>query len=202
MAAELFLIRHGSNDWLGRALAGREPGVGLNEEGRAQAEKVARRLEGEEIGAIYSSPLERAMQTAEPLSARLGKSVETCDELSEIDLGRWSGMALDALKSDRLWLRYCDSRSDTAPLGGELSAEVQARMVRAAHEIARRHDGRRAAIFSHADPIKVLLMHCLGMPLDMIFRLEISPGGISLIRIGDCAPEVLLVNEVVAPSAR
>src|SRR5436305_11011237 len=92
--ATFFLIRHGANDLLDRAIAGRLPGVHLNAHGRQQAERLAERLAQEPIRRIYSSPLERARETAQPLADRLGLEMRIAPELNEIDFGDWAGQAL------------------------------------------------------------------------------------------------------------
>jgi len=100
----ILLIRHGENEYVAKGrLAGRLPGVHLNERGRQQAEAVADFLSKAPIKAIYSSPLERCVETAQPLSERLGLPVILRDNLLEIDFGDWQNKTLKQLRRRKLW---------------------------------------------------------------------------------------------------
>lgn len=107
------LIRHGMTDLVDKAVSGWTPGVHLNDEGRAQAAKLAERLAGAEVKAIYSSPLERARETAEPISRRFGLEVQIVEEVGEIVLGEWTGRELSDLNNEPLWRRFNSLRSLT-----------------------------------------------------------------------------------------
>src|SRR5918992_2747326 len=97
------LIRHATNSWVGKRLAGDIPGVPLNDEGRDQARRLVDRLRGVRIDAIYSSPLERAIDTAEPLASALGLAVRARHRLIEVGFGQWTGREIASLESDPLW---------------------------------------------------------------------------------------------------
>src|SRR5512135_675623 len=84
------LIRHGQHGLLGRVLAGRMPGVGLTERGRAEIAAVAERLAGETIAALYASPLQRTRESAEIVAERLGLGIEFRDDVIELDFGEWT----------------------------------------------------------------------------------------------------------------
>ena len=191
---EIFLIRHAANDWVGRALAGWTPGVHLNAEGRRQAQWLAPALSASGIGAIYSSPLDRAMETAEPLADALGLKVEPREEFGEIRFGDWTGREIAAMESDPLWQRFNRFRSSTRIPGGETMLEVQQRMV-SGLEGLRRDDGKRVAVFSHGDPIRAALAHFAGIPLDLLDRLEVAPASVSRIGLADWGARVISVNE-------
>ncbi|HEX8985597.1 MAG TPA: histidine phosphatase family protein [Bryobacteraceae bacterium] len=195
MSTRVLLIRHGDNDFVGRTLAGWLPGVHLNRSGRRQAEKLAERLSGAPIRAIYTSPLERTCETAAPLAARLGLELRISEGLGEVRLGEWTGRAIRDLEDDPQWRRFNAARSSTRIPGGELMLEVQARMVEAFEGFRRNHPDSMVAAFSHGDPIRVLLLDALGMPLDYIHRLEISTAGVSVIELNEWGPTVLRVND-------
>lgn len=188
----IYLIRHGAYDLLGRRLVGRTPGVHLNDEGTQQARRVGERLAAKGIDAIYSSPMERARETAEPLSERIGLRVALCDGLTELEMGGWSDRSLDDLGSDPNWRRWHESRTCANPPGGETILQVQARMIEAVEDLRRQHSS--IAIFSHGDPIRTVLAFYAGLHLDMCHRLILDPATISTIRIEDGGPEILALN--------
>jgi probable phosphoglycerate mutase len=188
------LIRHGSTDWVGKALAGRLPGIGLDSAGRKQAQDVASRLADRSIRAIYSSPLQRAVETAGPLAERLGLPVQVREAFTEIDIGQWQGMKIADLEPDTHWRRFNSQRGCTDAPGGELMLQVQTRMATELENLRRRHREEAVAVFSHADVIKAALMLYLNIPLDCHLRLEISPASVNVLELADWGPRVLAVN--------
>jgi probable phosphomutase (TIGR03848 family) len=188
------LIRHGSTATVGKSLAGRLPGVPLDAIGQRQAHELAVRLAERAIAAIYSSPLERAVLTAEPLAKRIGHRVQIRENLIEIDFGSWQGMTLDQLNDDPLWPRFNTMRGSVGAPAGETMLEVQARMAKELDNLRQRHDGETVAVFSHADVIKAALMLYMNMPLDCHSRLEISPASVSILELADWGPRIMSVN--------
>lgn len=188
------LLRHADHGLLGRALAGRQPGVHLNATGEAQAARLAERLGKMRIDAIFSGPLERARETAAPLAARTGLELQIAAEFDEIDFGEWTGQAFDALAPDPRWHQFNTLRSATAPPGGESMLQVQARLVRKLGELCEIFPRGCVAIFSHGDVIKALLAHFAGIPLDLFHRIEISPASLSILTLDDSGPRILLIN--------
>jgi broad specificity phosphatase PhoE len=191
--ALFYLVRHGRNDLLGKALAARLPGVHLNAQGRAEAEAIAGALANKGIERILSSPLERARETAEPLAKRLGKEIEISEQINELGFGDWAGKSMQELELLPEWKLFNSFRTGTHPPGGETMLELQARMV-AAVEHCRQADQKTFAFFSHADPIRALLSYYLGMPLEMFSRIEISPGTCSLLRVEHWGAQILAMN--------
>jgi probable phosphoglycerate mutase len=190
------LIRHGETDELGKELSGRRPGVRLNAAGRRQAEQLAGRLAGEGVAAVYSGPLERARETAQPLAERLGLEVRTAAELDEIDLGEWSGQLFEALAGREDWRLFNTARSCSRPPCGELMLEVQARAVAFIQRLCGERPEAAVALVSHSDVIKAVLAYYLGLPLDLAQRLEISPASVSVLALAEEGPRVLCVNSV------
>lgn len=189
------LIRHALNDTVGSRLAGWQAGVHLNAEGGRQAEGLASRLAGAPLAAVYSSPLERAVETAEPLARARGVEVRVADEFGEMRCGGWTGRTFGELDADPLWRRFNAFRSGTRPPGGETMLEVQARMLAGLERLGAAHADEAVAVVSHADPIKAVIAHFAGMPLDFFLRLEISPASVSVVGLGPYAPRILLVND-------
>ncbi len=188
------LIRHGLNDYVGRRLAGRLPGIHLNAVGRRQANELASRLDGQPIDAIYSSPLERATETAAPLAQRRGLKVETVESLTEINFGHWSGRLISELDQDGDWQKFIHFRSGMRIPGGELRIESQQRVVDFIQRLHETLPGKNVALVSHADVIKAALIFYLGAPLDYLARIEIDPASISIIELDETNARILAVN--------
>lgn len=193
-----FLIRHGANDFVGKSIAGRMPGVHLNAEGRRQAGRLAEKLSREPIQKIFSSPLERAIETAKPLAERLGLQIQISEAFNEIDFGDWTGLSLDELSPLAEWRRWNSLRTGTRIPNGELILEVQTRMVKEIEQIRRENPNGSVAIFSHGDPIRSALFYFLGVSLDSFQRVEISPASISVLTIDEYSARILRLNDETA----
>lgn len=190
-----YLIRHGSNDVLGKALAARLPNVHLNAQGREEARRTAEALKHKGITRIISSPLERTRETAGALAERLGLRIEIQEDIHEIGFGDWAGKTMTELESLPGWKAFNNYRSGTRIPNGELMLETQHRVVTRLERLRTEDPDAVFALFSHGDPIKVALGFYLGIPLDLLFsRLEISPGSYSVLRLEDWGPQILGVN--------
>jgi broad specificity phosphatase PhoE len=189
-----FLVRHGSNDWLGKGLAGRLPNVHLNEQGRAEALAVGDKLAAFQIDQIVSSPMERARETAEPLAQRLGLKTEIAPEFNEIDFGQWAGAKLEDLAKSSEWALFNSFRIGTSAPQGETMLQLQSRFVHKMMQLRAEHPARNIAIFSHQDPIRTALCYWMGMPLDFYHRLVIHPASYSILRVHHDAVELLGLN--------
>ncbi|MET1156697.1 MSMEG_4193 family putative phosphomutase [Arthrobacter sp.] len=196
----LLLVRHGETPTTGTVLPGRAPGLHLSDRGRAQAERVAERLAGLSISALFSSPLERARETAEPTAARTGLAVTHDDGLLECEFGEWTGSAIADLAALPEWQTVQHSPSAFRFPNGESFPEMQARIVGALEALRTAHAGFVVVCFSHADPIKAAVAHALGTPLDLFQRIVISPGSVSVISFVEGQdPAVLMVNSTAEP---
>ncbi|MEO3934565.1 histidine phosphatase family protein [Micrococcaceae bacterium Sec7.4] len=196
----LLLVRHGQTPTTGTVLPGRAPGLHLSDRGRAQAERVSERLSGLPVDALYSSPLERACETAEPTATRTGLAVKHYDELLECDFGGWTGSAITDLAALPEWQTVQHSPSQFRFPDGESFPEMQARIVGAMEALCSAHAGGVVVCFSHADPIKAAVVHALGTPLDLFQRIVISPGSVSAITFVEGQdPAVHMVNSTSEP---
>ena len=191
---KLLLIRHGLTDWVGKRLPGRTPGIHLNEEGSAQVGALARRLAGLPLAAVYSSPLERALETARPLAASHGVRLEVREALVEVDCGEWAGRDLEALHSESLWLVIRAYPSAARFPGGESLREARDRMVALLDGIRNAHQGQMVAVVSHSDPIRLAAAHYAGMALDLFQRLVISPASVTAFDLADLGPRLICLN--------
>ena len=196
----ILLIRHGENNMVGKRLAGRLPRVHLNEKGKQQALQIAQALAKAPITAIYSSPLERAVETAEPLAQALGQTIQMAPGLIELDYGDWQGKTLKQLSRLKLWKIVQDKPSEMRFPKGESMVEVQNRAVAEVERIAAAHDDKElVACFSHGDIIRLLVAHYLAAPLDEFQRVASNTASISVVMVGKKGrPRVLHVNQVLS----
>ena len=198
-ATTVFLVRHAAHDRVDRVLCGRMPGVGLGEAGRRQADALSQRFAGDDVNAVWTSPLQRARETAEPIAARLGLPARTSDALCEIDFGAWTGQAFDALRDDPRWRRWNEARGSERPPGGESMTEAQTRAAAEVERARAEHPDGRVVLVSHSDVIKAVLAGVLGLPLDVYSRFEVSPASVSALAVWDGGGKVLSMNEAAAP---
>jgi probable phosphoglycerate mutase len=174
------------------------PGVRLGPEGQAQARSLAERLGREPIEAIYTSPVERARETAQFLADRSGRRPGIRDAITEIDFGDWTGRSFAELDDDPRWAAWNSARGVNRPPGGESMLQAQARALGEIERVRREYPGAAAVLVSHADVIKAVLLHALGLSVDAYQRIEISPASVSTLAIGDWGCKVLRMNEAGA----
>ena len=189
-----FLIRHASCSGLGQTLWGRTPGVCLNETGKLQAQRLAERFRGMTLQAIYSSPLERALETAETIARSMNLEVTKNPAFDEINFGEWTGKSFDTLSSDESWRQFNRDRSTTRIPGGESFLEVQTRVVTGLERLTSQHTNARVAIVSHADVIKAAVGYFAATPIDLLQRIEISPGSVSVVAMDKDSVRLLTIN--------
>lgn len=194
---QLVLIRHAQNDFVrtGR-LAGWLPEVHLNEEGQKQAAALGQRLASAKLSAIYSSPLERAVETAQAIADHhAGMQVQAVEGIGEVRFGDWTGKRLMQLARTRLWRVVQSYPSGARFPDGESFFEVQYRMVTTIESLAARHPSGRIAIVAHSDVIKIVLAHYAGVHLDLFQRFVISPASISIVHLGRMGPSIVRIND-------
>ncbi|MHB9030196.1 MAG: histidine phosphatase family protein [Candidatus Latescibacterota bacterium] len=192
--AHFYLVRHGLTDMVDRAIAGRTPDIHLNEQGRLQAEHLVKRFKGIPIDFICSSPLERALETAAPLAKERGLEVRICGGLNEIDFGDWTGWEAPRLNGER-WEQFNAFRSGTRIPRGEMMLEVQSRMISELEKAAGELPEGSIVVVSHSDPIKSVVAHFAGIPLDLFLRLEISPASVSVVTVNRWGPWIARIND-------
>jgi probable phosphoglycerate mutase len=192
------LVRHATNDFVGKAIAGRAPGVKLNEAGRRQADALAARLSSAPVAAIYVSPLERTHETAEPLATRLNLTPRVLTAIHEIDCGEWTGKTFQELDRDPEWRVWVTRRTQARPPNGETIVEAQQRAVDAIMRLRAQHEGETIVLVSHGDVIKAALAHFLRISLDDLETFDIAPVSVSAIHAGADWAQVKLVNDTGA----
>ncbi len=204
--ATVILLRHGRTEAnASGTLAGRTPGVRLDDLGRTQAERAAARLAAVPLAELVSSPLERCKETARVVAAhqatdhRTRPRVHSDKALTECDYGEWQGRKLRELARLALWRTVQTNPSAATFPGGESLPQMQARAVDAvrrrdaAVSAARGADAVWLAV-SHGDVIKSVIADALGMHLDLFQRIQVDPASISVIRYTDARPYVLASN--------
>ncbi len=200
----LLLIRHGETTFnVEQRLPGHLPDVPLTDEGRRQAHRAAVALSAIPLSAVISSPLERARDTAEIIARGWGLPVRLDDRLKDTDSGRWSGQKIDELaKSDPEWRAFVAHPTEPPPsVGVESLAVVMERSVAAVEDVLRNAEpGAVIALVAHADVIKLVVGHYLGIHPDCAHRLHVDNASITALEFaGDRPPLVLALNWTAAP---
>lgn len=178
-------------------LAGRTPGVGLDDTGSAQATALVARLRQVPFSRIVSSPMERCRATLAPLAAELDLEPQIDPELAEVDYGDWAGRPLRELAEEPQWRTVQNHPSAMVFPGGESMAGMSARAVAAVRHQASScgPDDGPILICSHGDVIAAVLADALGMHLDSFQRLVVAPASISVIRYTPLKSFVDRVND-------
>jgi broad specificity phosphatase PhoE len=148
------------------------------------------------IDAIYASPLERARETAAPLARQRGLAVRVERGLLESDLGAWTGLSIARAAKRPEWAIVQRHPAAFRFPGGESFVEMQARMTSTVDRLVARHRGRTIVVVSHADPIRTLVAHALGTPLDLFQRIIVAPASVTAIAYRADGLSVLTVNAV------
>lgn len=193
MARLLALVRHGLTDWNENGRVMGRCDVPLNERGQRQAAAAAAALADGSLDAVLASPQRRAQETAAPIAAAHGLTVTSDDDLAEVWVGAWQGHTYEELRDDPDVARYLSDATHVCD-AIEAAPSVQRRMIAALERLRGDAYGPRIAVVSHGDPIRLLLAHCLDMPLTEFRRLHVAPGSISVVRIGTRQPQVLAIN--------
>jgi probable phosphomutase (TIGR03848 family) len=194
----VLLVRHGLTALTGPVLAGRTPGLHLDDRGQAQAAKLAQRLNGVGLTAIVSSPLERCQETAEAVAAGRGLPIETDPRLTECGYGDWTGQEMKKLVKDPLW-KVVQTHPSAVTFPGAEGESMRAAQARAVDAVRAWNVTLGPAATwmacSHGDIIKAVVADALGMHLDAFQRIVIDPCSVTVIRYTDLRPFVVRVND-------
>lgn len=192
----IYLVRHGVTEHTGHKLSGWLPGIHLTDAGRAQAAAAAAYLKGVRFKAIYSSPIDRCKETAEIIAQPHGLPVHLEDAVGEVGYGAWSGRSFKSLRRLKLWEVVQNRPSAVRFPEGETLREVQARAVDAVEALAERHPKQTIACVAHADVIRLVVAHYLGVHLDLFQRIAVAPASISGVAIHGPAVQVWTLNTI------
>jgi probable phosphomutase (TIGR03848 family) len=191
----LFLVRHALTPITGTKLTGRLPGFSLSEKGLEQAEATGSRLAGAPLKAIYSSPLERCVETAEAIARHHRVRIQTVDELSEVDYGDWQGKTMKSLYQTNGWKKLRARPADFRFPNGETIREAQTRGISAIEKLRVRHRDKAVVVCSHADMIRLMVAGYLGLGIDLYDRITVAPASISTLSLSDGTPRLLNLGE-------
>jgi probable phosphoglycerate mutase len=195
--SQFLLIRHAVNDWVNTGkLAGWTPEVHLNDLGKAQAQALGERLASMKIHALYASPLERTMETAEAIAAHHPHlTIQPLAAVGEVHYGAWQGEELRRLYGKKMWRNVQVFPTRAQFPEGETLRGAQARAVDAIEELVPKHPRQTVVIVSHSDIIKMIVAHYLGVHLDLFQRVNISPASITTLNLDAGMPFIQAVND-------
>lgn len=193
----IILIRHGLTSSTGKILPGRTPGLFLSNEGISQAQKVGQRIaKTTKLDALYSSPMERTIQTAQQISKFCNIDLQIDEGLLECDFGSWTGKELKELMKDPAWQNVQHWPSGFSFPQGESFLQMQHRITSTLSKLQEKHIGQTIAAVSHADPIKAALAYAMGIHLDLFQRLIVSPCSMSILNYNSLGINILGVNNI------
>ncbi|MDD4844588.1 MAG: histidine phosphatase family protein [Anaerotignum sp.] len=181
----LYLIRHGETEW---NRGGRYQGwtdIELSDEGKLQAELLAKRFHYMHLDAIYVSPLKRAIATAEPIATEKGLPLILDEHFKEINFGEWEGHTVPELteKYGKPYTDFFDNPFEHTMPGEGSFHKVAERAMAGFEEIIKKHRGERIAIVSHGGLLRVFMIKLLGLDLNMYRRMWLTNTSISMIDI-------------------
>jgi broad specificity phosphatase PhoE len=182
---KIFLVRHGETDWhLEHRILGRTD-KSLNERGFEQGRLIAQHFAGQELAALYVSPIQRCRETIAALAARTGLEPVVVEGMMEVDFGEWDGRkSTDIMaESPELLKSWLMNPSSISIPGGENMAEVRERVVEAMNWILPRHNlEQNILVLSHGGPIRMVVCQILGMDIDRMLRLEVDLASVTTLK--------------------
>jgi broad specificity phosphatase PhoE len=198
----LLLIRHAACAQMSERLYGRKVAAPLSDAGRDQARLLGETLFHEKLDAVYSSPRERARDTAAAVAAPHRLVVEVDETLDEVDFGTWAGHTFRELERDARWRAWNRDRERHAPPGGESIRAVQQRVIGTLRTLARTRAGERVALVSHAEVIRSAILFLRGWSPNRYDEIEIPPASVTtILGNGTVLPLALAESPLQARSA-
>jgi broad specificity phosphatase PhoE len=194
-SATILLIRHATTDAVGVRLTSRAPGIHLAAAGYDEVQHLRAQLRRLPISAVYTSPMERAIATAEPIADDHAVQMEVLADLNEVDFGDWSGLTFAELDRMPAWQCFNRARGSAPVPNGETAADVQRRIVRLLPVLAERHRGQTIVAVSHGDVIRNAVLHTTATPVDLWHTFEITAASITTLSYHNGEPRLLSVNQ-------
>jgi alpha-ribazole phosphatase len=200
MVTTLYLIRHGATEGNHEKRYKGSIDVPISQEGLEQVRKAAdfirAELQGGELSAVYTSPLSRAVDSAQIIAEPYSIEPVTDDNLKERHFGIWEGMTFAEIREQYPdeFRKWADNPLEHSPVGGESSIEVRDRIVPAVEDIISRHGDESIAIVGHGGVNRIIICHLLGIPLEHMFRIEQDNAAVNIIKFYDRYPAANLIN--------
>lgn len=184
MSSLIFLRHAQAKNNVERILAGRTKGIPLTQTGIQQAEKIATFLQPFNISTIYSSPIERALDTAQIVAKKLVLECKVDDRLTEIEMGNFSGMAYDKMftKYGNVFLKFYQDNSVIEKNGVETFSNVKKRVLDMVNYCSNKHDGQNVLLVTHMDPIKAMISTILQLKPQSLFELVIRNASLTIVK--------------------
>jgi alpha-ribazole phosphatase len=191
----LILVRHAESEMQGRYVGRLDPP--LSAQGRAQAATLARRMADQSLAAVYSSPLKRALTTAQMIAAPHGLEVNAIAELAELDFGDWDGLTYQEIAevAPQWFNRWLDNPVEVRPPNGETLLEMSQRVLEAINGIIAAHPGEMVVVVTHGGPARVIVCHALGIPLSGQWRIRQDLAAVSWLDFDERGATLSLLND-------
>ena len=184
----IIFLRHGqAENNTKKILAGRTPGINLTEEGKKQAEQAGKILESLDVAAIYSSPIDRAVQTTEIIKKYCNVEYKTDDRLIELDMGQFTMMPYQEIfnKHGNVFLKFYSGSEEVSENGVETFAKVKKRINDMVDFVITKHKNENVVLVTHMDPIKAMIGRVLDLKPEVLFELIIANASLSIIKNHD-----------------
>ena len=198
----IIFLRHGqAKNNVEKILAGRTSGVPLTDEGISQAEYAAGLLARMDISAIYSSPIQRAEDTARIVGDATSVDVTVDDRLTELDMGKFTGMGYDEIYKTHgnVFLKFYNEELEIAHNGVETFVQVKKRVTEVVDHATKKHPDQNVVLVTHMDPIKAMLSIALNISSDRLLEMIIANGSLNVFREDNGRFLVLGLNVVDSP---
>ena len=184
----IIFLRHGqAENNTKKILAGRTPGINLTEQGKEQAEQAGEMIKSLNISAIYSSPIDRAMQTAEIVGKHCGIKPISDDRLIELDMGKFTMMPYNEIfeKHGNVFLKFYEGSLEISHNGVESFTEVQKRVFDIVDFVKNEHKGENVVLVTHMDPIKAMIGKVLSLDPEILFQLIVANASLNIFKYDD-----------------
>ncbi len=181
----IIFLRHGqAKNNIERVLAGRTEGVPLTEQGIQQAQNIAKFVEKMNVSKIYSSPIQRAKQTAEIVAKHNSLDLSFDDRLIELDMGKFTGMKYDEIFNTHgnVFMKFYSGDVEIAHNGVETFAEVKKRVLSIVDLCLNEHQDQNVLLVTHMDPIKAMLSTVMELKPESLFELIIANASLNVFR--------------------
>ena len=195
----IIFLRHGqAENNTKKILAGRTPGINLTEVGKKQAEQAGKILESLDVSAIYSSPIDRAVQTTEIIKKYCNVEYKTDDRLIELDMGQFTMMPYQEIfnKHGNVFLKFYSGSEEVSENGVETFAKVKKRINDMVDFVITKHKNENVVLVTHMDPIKAMIGRVLDLKPEVLFELIIANASLSIFKNHDQNFYLTTINAV------